>query len=173
MEIRKAKKEDWEGTAQFYDRVTAYLAQNINYPKWIPGEYPGKGSTHAAIEEGCQYLCVDGTRIVGAFILNENPQGDYCAGSWGLDLEEGEYLVIHTLAADPKAYRSGLGRYMVEACIKIAKEQGYKALRLDVVPDNVPARRLYEKMGFTYAGEKDLKRGIEAIPRFALYELRL
>lgn len=38
-------------------------------------------------------------------------------------------------------------------------------------PSNTPARRLYEKIGFTFAGEKDLLRGIEDIPEFALYEL--
>lgn len=42
-----------------------------------------------------------------------------------------------------------------------------------VVPGNVPAIRLYEKMGFTYAGTADLLRGIEDIPLFDLYEMNL
>jgi RimJ/RimL family protein N-acetyltransferase len=45
-----------------------------------------------------------------------------------------------------------------------------KGVRVDVVPGNFPARNLYEKMGFTYAGEYDLKRGIEHIPTFQLLE---
>ena len=52
-----------------------------------------------------------------------------------------------------------------------AREDGYKALRLDVVPDNIPARRLFEKNGFVYAGDADLGRGYDEIPVFSLYEL--
>ncbi len=36
---------------------------------------------------------------------------------------------------------------------------------------NYPARQLYEKKGFTFAGDADLDRGIEEIPIFSLYEL--
>lgn len=34
-----------------------------------------------------------------------------------------------------------------------------------------PARKLYEKNGFTYAGDVDLERGIEDIPVFSLFKL--
>lgn len=85
-------------------------------------------------------------------------------------LMEGEYLVIHTLATDPDIYRKGIGKMMIHFAIQRAEEQHKKSVRLDVVPDNIPARKIYEKQGFQYAGEKDLKRGIEEIPTFVLYE---
>lgn len=62
---------------------------------------------------------------------------------------------------------------MVEYCIRYANEHGYSAIRLDVVPDNVPARKLYEKCGVQYAGDVDLERGIEMIPVFSMYEFLL
>ncbi len=173
MNIFKCLENDLDRTAAFYDKVTEYLEQNINYPKWTHGEYPGRESTEKAIIGGIQYICTDNDRVVGAFILNEDPQGDYSVGDWKRELNEGEYLVIHTLATDPEIYHKGLGKKMVGYCISLAKENGYKALRLDVVPTNTPARALYEKMGFSYAGEKDLLRGIADIPLFALYELNL
>ena len=46
----------------------------------------------------------------------------------------------------------------------------YKAFRTYIVSENIPARRFYEKNGFTYAGEADLGRGIEDIPVFGLLE---
>lgn len=49
-------------------------------------------------------------------------------------------------------------------------QNGYKGIRLNVVPDNIPARRLYEKCGFKYVGDVDLERGIEEIPMFSMYE---
>ena len=41
---------------------------------------------------------------------------------------------------------------------------------MDVVPDNYPAQKLYTRLGFTFAGEKDLERGIPEIPAFRLFE---
>lgn len=171
--IEQCTMEDLEDVTAFYDKVTAYLIKNINYPRWVPGIYPGRESTSRAIEERVQYVCRDGKRITGAFILNDDPQGDYSAGDWQEELSEGEYLVIHTLASDPESFHRGIGRQMVDYCIRAAKERGYKAIRLDVVPDNTPARRLYEGLGFHFAGEKDLKREIEDIPVFVLYEKKV
>lgn len=170
MQVRKCTEPYLDDTIRFYDRVTAYLDAHVNYPKWIPGAYPGAESTRRAMEAGVQYICLDAGRITGAFILNDDPQGDYSAGEWSRALRQGEYLVLHTLAVEPERYGRGIGRFMTEYCIRAAQERGFQALRLDVVPDNIPARRLYEKMGFRYAGTKDLKRDIEAIPEFALYE---
>lgn len=117
-----------------------------------------------------QYLCLEGERPVGAFVLNDNPQGAYENGNWTRKLWQGEYLVIQTLATDPEIYHRGIGKYMVNYCLEKAKSEGYRAVRLDVVPDNLPARKIYETMGFSYAGETDLERNIEEIPKFALYE---
>ncbi len=171
VEIYKCSMKELDRTAAFYDRVTKYLDENINYPKWTRGEYPGYESTRAAIEAGEQYVCEDDGKIAGAFILNDDPQGDYSTGDWSADLAEGEYMVIHTLAADPEKYGCGIGRRMAKYCIETARERSFKAVRVDVVPTNYPAKRLYESIGFSFAGEKDLKRGIARIPTFLLYEL--
>ena len=56
--------------------------------------------------------------------------------------------MLHTLAVSPVCYGQGVGSKMVALCIQYARKNGYKAIRLDVVPGNVPAIRLYEKFGF-------------------------
>ena len=170
MEIIHCTTEHLDSAAAFYDAVTAYLAAHINYPKWTHGAYPARESIRAAIGKGSQYLCMDGDRAVGGFVLNNDPEGAYEYGDWQIALEKGDYMVIHTLAVSPDAYGRGIARQMVEFCLQTAKERGFPAVRLDVVPDNHPARRLYEKMGFTFAGERDLLRNIDGIPAFALYE---
>lgn len=171
MRIFKCTMENLDNVAEFYDKVTGYLEKNVNYPKWTHKEYPARESVVQAIGDGSQYACEDNGRIIGAFVLNDDPQGDYSAGDWKEPLDRGEFLVIHALARDPEVCQSRLGRKMVEYCINAAKDGGYGAVRLDAVPTNIPARRLYEGMGFSFAGEKDLLRGIEDIPEFALYEL--
>ena len=46
----------------------------------------------------------------------------------------------------------GLGKALTAACIKCAKEAGYKQLELEAVADNERAIALYEKMGFVEFG---------------------
>lgn len=156
---------------EFYDKSTEYLDRTINYPLWTPHVYPGRNSIAKAISERVQYMCLKDGVIVGAFILNNDPQGKYSNGDWEKQLADGEYKVIHTLAVSPDMPRRGIGKRMVNYCINLAKEEGYKGIRIDVVPTNLPARKLYENCGFKFAGEKDLERGIKDIPTFVLYEL--
>lgn len=156
---------------EFYLSVTTYLDAHINYPKWTPGVYPGRESITAAIQAGTQYACTADGELVGAFIYNADPQGAYEKGDWHVNLAEGEYAVIHSLAVAVKHYGEGIGTEMVRFCIDKAKAEGYKAVRLDIVPENIPARKLYEKSGFKFAGEKDLDRGFDDIPTFQLFEL--
>ena len=170
MIIIQCTMEHLDAASAFYDEVTEYLNAHINYPKWTPHVYPGRESTKAAIAQGTQYLCMEEDAVVGGFILNDDPQGAYELGDWKLPLSLGEFLIIHTLAVSPSYYGKGIGKCMVEYCIYHASTLGYKALRLDVVPGNYPAEKLYLQMGFTFAGERDLLRNIEGIPTFKLYE---
>lgn len=169
--IEKADLSHLDALDEFYDKVTAHLEATVNYPKWTRGVYPGRESVQRAIEGGVQYVCTADGKVVGAFLLNRDPQGNYAAGEWKKQVPEGEYMVIHALAVSPDCARQGIGRLMIDYAIDYAKAMGCKAIRLDVVPDNLPARKLYEKAGFTFAGERDLERGIPEIPLFALYEL--
>ena len=117
------------------------------------------------------WLALDGKKIVGAFVLNADPQGNYQKGDWSLDLPDGDYMVLHALAIDPELQGRGLGAEVVHFCTEKAKAEGYKALRLDIVPGNIPAKKLYEKTGFRYVEDGDLDRNIAHIPMFSLYEL--
>ena len=171
MQIKLCTEADIVTVGKFYDQAVKYLCEHINYPKWTYKEYPSEGSVREKTEAGQQFMCVENGKVVGAFVLNDDPQGQYENAQWLKQLTLGEYMVCHTLATDPAVQGKGIGRQMVECCIEYAKSHGYKAIRLDVVPENIPARRLYEKCGFQYVGDVDLERGLEEIPMFSMYEL--
>ncbi len=173
MEIRKCTDLDIKDVGAFYDRVVEYLDKTVNYPKWEYKIYPSEGSVREKTKLGQQFVCIQNEEIEGAFVLNDDPQGAYENAVWSKNILLGEYMVCHTLATDPEKKRMGLGKAIVEFCIAYAKEAGYQAIRLDVVPDNVPARKLYEKCGFQYVGDVDLERDIPEIPLFSMYELNL
>lgn len=168
--IRRCAEADIPAAGAFYDRVVWDLTTHINYPKWMYREYPSEASARAMTEAGAQYVCMDRGEVIGAFVLNEDPQGSYEKGHWRQTLEPGTFLVCHALAVAPERKGQGIGRLMVEYCLALAKEQGYRALRLDIVPGNTPAQRLYESCGFREVETLDLDRGYEQIPLFTLYE---
>lgn len=172
MELIKCDKSYLESVTALYHRVIRHLEAHINYPKWSSA-HPSDRGIADAVGAGVQYACVENGKVIGAVILNEDPEGDYSAGAWSQALRDGEFLVIHALAVDPSCARGGVGSFMVTQCVALAVQGGYRAVRLDVVPGNVPAERLYAKHGFVYVGAHDTKRHIEGIPVFDLFERNL
>ena len=171
MQIKKCQITDIASAGEFYDRTVKYMVDHINYPRWLYRVYPSEESVRTMVQDDSQYICVCGEKIIGAFALNDKPQGCYWKGQWKRDLPEKTYLVLHAMATAPEMRRQGIGSDIIRFCVNQAKSQGYHAIRLDVVPDNYPARALFEKNGFTYAGEADLELNIGNIPVFSLYEL--
>ncbi len=52
-----------------------------------------------------------------------------------------------------KFRRQGIGQRLLEQVISDSKRFGYQELRLEVYKSNVAAIKLYEKLGFSHAGE--------------------
>lgn len=174
MTIKLCGPENTAEVGRLYDKAVKYLCEHVNYPKWTYKVYPSLSFAEQKQKEGCLFACFgEDNAVIGAFVLNFDPEGAYGKANWSRNLPQGEYMVCHALATDPERGREGIGEKMVLFCIEHAKSQGAKAVRLDVVPDNYPAKRLYEKCGFKYIGDADLERGISYIPTFSLYELNL
>ncbi len=168
----RCRAEHYDAVTSMYGRVLTELERTVNYPKWTK-DHPGADYVREAIEKGEQFACVADGEILGAAVLNEDPEGNYAIGHWSEDLPEGAYLVVHILAVDPAWKNKGIGGFLVDGAVAFAKEQGYRAIRLDIVPDNLPAKRLYTSRGFVSAGQMDLRPEIKEIPIFELYELNL
>jgi N-acetylglutamate synthase len=66
----------------------------------------------------------------------------------GLGVVEGSYIGLFDIVVD-KSYRStGLGYFIVESILRWGRKIGATTAYLQVLTDNAPAIRLYEKMGF-------------------------
>ena len=61
---------------------------------------------------------------------------------------------ILTLATHPERRNEGLARDLLTAVIETLTARGVHRLTLDVAEDNLPARRLYERLGFTLDGRR-------------------
>ena len=78
------------------------------------------------------------------------------------DLESGLVIVrcaadeaeIVNLAVVPLVQRSGLGRKLMQAAETFAAGNGATRMFLEVALDNIPARQLYARLGYTMVGRR-------------------
>jgi ribosomal protein S18 acetylase RimI-like enzyme len=71
------------------------------------------------------------------------------------ETEAGE-VYLDTLAVSPQHQGKKIGQKLMEALIEQSRERGFSKVGLLVDPDNPPAKRLYERIGFQVAGLKPL-----------------
>jgi ribosomal protein S18 acetylase RimI-like enzyme len=87
------------------------------------------------------------TRVWLAF--DEGQPIGLCVGFIGFSTFQARPLInIHDLAVVPGRRGGGVGRALLTAVEKHARDSGLCKLTLEVQDDNHPARRLYERFGF-------------------------
>ncbi len=171
MEIRNCTVAEATAVGEFYDSVVKFMDDNnINYTKWRYKIYPSTDYAGDAARAGNLFVCTDGEKILAAFVLSENPEGDYSKVAWSQNLAVGEFLVLHAFAVAPDCQRRGLGKKIVKYCVSYAAEKNHRALRADTVPENFPAQKLHETCGFKFVGAADLGRNVPGVPQFCCYE---
>lgn len=70
------------------------------------------------------------------------------------EISDGE-AAVRMLGVEPAAQRRGAGRALMDACIERARADGRERLVLHSTPWMTDAHRLYERLGFRRAPERD------------------
>lgn len=83
-----------------------------------------------------------GRRVAGFAYIGPSEDGDAGAGT-------GHVFSLHV---DPDLHRHGIGRRLLDETVRRFAAAGYRAATLWVVVDNEPARRFYERLGWTLDG---------------------
>lgn len=80
-------------------------------------------------------------------------EGDTVVGYIGSQTVMGETDMMN-VAVHPEYRRKGIAEALVNALVGSLKEQGSRCLTLEVRASNLPAQKLYEKLGFTLIGKR-------------------
>jgi DNA-binding MarR family transcriptional regulator/N-acetylglutamate synthase-like GNAT family acetyltransferase len=105
-------------------------------------------------------LCAE---IVGEFIRKFDAARECCwiaevdgerAGCVFLVRETDEAARLRLLLVEPKARGLGIGRRLVDECIRFARQRGYKTITLWTHSILAPARRIYQGAGFRLVSEE-------------------
>ena len=66
----------------------------------------------------------------------------------------GDEAELQNLAVDPAFRRQGIGEGLMRSLFAEAKKRGCAKVFLEVASRNLPARKLYEKVGFAVVGKR-------------------
>ena len=170
--LRLAKEKEIYKILEIYNDIIDYEKNNIIYTGWEKDEYPNLSTIKNAIINNEMYVYEDDV-IYGSVILNSKMPKEYNNIKWKVQASQKEVLIIHTLSIDPKFKNQGLGKYMIQLILEFAKTNNYKTIRLETSENNVPAYRLYEKMGFEYIEKIDIVYGKIVYHNMKCYEIKI
>ena len=172
IEIRAAKIQDIDAIERLYGAVLEFLTATVNTTGWN-AEYPTRTDAEAAFSEDTLYVALLGGKLAGTVIINQRPAPEYFGEPWRVDCEWSETLIVHTLATHPDYQRTGVAAALLRHAEKLARQRGYRAIRLDGYRENTTAFALYEKLGYEFVGMVDLNLQHYNLDWFRMYELEI
>lgn len=153
MTFRRAAASDTAPAQQAYQQIIDHLAETVDYPHWHTENHPTPEEVASWVEAEELHLALDeAENIAGVVVLNHDAVDAYQDAAWAIDANSEEVLVVHALGVAPDHLGKGVSRFLVDATLEVAREQGCRAVRLDTYVENIPARKLYERYGFTDLG---------------------
>ena len=156
--LRRARKEDLAGCVEIIEAVIPLMHAEGNY-QWELGVYPQ--ATHFAedidkdqfwVASSSSSASHSGEEILGCCALTEDQDEDY-KKIW--DITE-MAIVPHRLAVHPNHSGKGIAKAFIHKAEELAKERGYKNIRIDTNAKNEGTNTLFPKLGYQFLGHLTL-----------------
>lgn len=171
LSFRRAEPHDTSAAQAAYRRIIDHLAETVDFPHWHTENHPTPAEVAGWVEAGELHLAVDvDDAIAGVVVLNHDAVDAYREASWAIEAEPREVLIVHALGVVPDHLGRGVARFLVDSSIGVARERGCRAVRLDTYVENLPARRLYARYGFTDLGCHTVRYDGTELNEFHLFE---
>lgn len=170
MQLIKASEQDFDRVKAAYLDIALNTPDMEKYARYDYGKHPKEEDIRAYIDAGYMYLFLDGQNIAGAAAITWHQGAEYHPVKWQIDAADDEVMVLHLLGIVPAYQRRGTGSAMIRQALQMAQEKSLKACRLDTLESNLPAQRLYEKLGFKYCGSRHWYADNTGWTDFYLYE---
>jgi len=132
-DVDDALKQLWMDSIR--EGSLSVLPTEENANKWVKFAQSG-------LSRGRDLLLVAKTRnrIVGYAFANVSQESLF---------ERSEpFCFLNDIYVMPEFRRRGIGRRLISECLSRMKARGFKSVRLNVLPENKIAARLFEKLGF-------------------------
>lgn len=157
LKIRRADPEEYKSVRDFYYSLIDAMEQMQYKPRWEKDVYPSQAFLREAIDNHELFIGESEGQIISCMAVNHKFNEEYDRIQWSVAAEKQDLLVIHALGVHPAFANRGAAKQMVKKVIDTARENNVKTIRLDVLEGNIPAEKVYRKMGFRY---------VDTIPMF-------
>ena len=88
----------------------------------------------------------------GALVFAMGEGGDDLLGMAAVRRLDGKHCEMKRLYVRPAARGQGVGRRLIDECLRQSRGLGYRAMRLDTLKSMIAARQLYADYGFREIG---------------------
>lgn len=143
------------------------------YAHWIYGLHPSDEMILGYISPGNMFFSELDGKIASAVAVVPRQEKEYHDVPWKMNPADDEVSVVHILCVAPEFQKKGIAARTMRAVIEMSRESGKKAVHLDALKCNTPARRLYESLGFSPAAERNWHTENAGQTDFVLYELEV
>ena len=157
--IRKAVLQDIDQVEKSYIELLLYEQKHKAYTVWKLGVYPVRETAEKGLVDDTLYVMELENEICASMIINQMQPEEYNDIAWKYHVRPKEVFVIHLLCVRPSKAGNGIGKAMVQFAIEEGKRLNCKTIRLDTGSQNIPAIKLYKKLGFELAGTKTMNIG--------------
>lgn len=150
MILRKAEKHE---LPEVWDILQYAIEQRklAGSNQWQDG-YPNPQSIQSDFDKGYAHVMAEAGEILAyaAIIFDKEPVYNDIEGKW---LTNGDYLVVHRVAAAKKAKGKGIATVLFSMLEDYAKDHSVFSIKVDTNFDNAAMLRILEKLKYTYCGE--------------------
>ena len=150
MIIAKATTDQLQNVRELYYDVIDDIGDSKDSVGWQKDIYPSPEFLHDALQNGELYVGLKDGTVIGTMIMNHQFNEEYRKCPWPTRADDGEVTIIHALAVHPIQKQKGYAKQLVQFAIDYARENQQKAIRIDVLPRNRNAKKLYSGMGFRH-----------------------
>ncbi len=147
MKIRLATREDLDSLCSFYDRIIEHQADDEYGAGWTRDVYPNREDLRQKIGDDLFYLVSEEEHIIAAACLSMQEDNNYLDKPWTFSCQDHRIAVLHLFGVDPDYRGKGIAASFLRSMIEENRGKT-DAIHLDVINGNLPARRLYARMGF-------------------------
>ena len=168
--MRLVQTDNLEFLRKKYIEVIEQTPDFMRNVRWIYGQHPKDEMIQDYMDNREMYALMNGNEIAGMVAVVMHQDDNYKTVPWQVDLRNDEVATIHILAICPEYQGRSLGIQLINQIEKLSKNNGKKAVRLDVLKSNIPAQKMYERAGYSLRGEQKLYAENTGITDFLFYE---
>lgn len=167
-ELRTALGNEGAEICRFYEQVCSFQETQEYGPVWHYGVYPDEAGLREHIGRGELRLLRRDGAIAAAMVVLGHEDEIYREVPWAV--REEPIAVLHLFAVGERFRGLGVGKAALRRLLEDERARGTRAIHLDVVAGNLPAERLYQRLGFRFVEERTVWYEDTGDLRVALYE---